>query len=103
MTILVLFSDGLLDHLRGVPRKDIFKLSASSAASEYCEWVQVGSDVYIPHYKYQVKPRLSQWFSAAFEVRHHVQKRSTHTYSLNDVFRTFLLMEMFLVNENELL
>ena len=30
-----------------------------------CEWVQVGIDLYIPHRKYQVKPHLSAWFSAA--------------------------------------
>ena len=41
--------DGLHDHLRHVPWEDIFKLSASAAASEFCEWVQVGNDVYIPH------------------------------------------------------
>ena len=41
-------------------------LSASAAASEFCEWVQVGIDVYIPHRKYQVKPHSSPWFSAAF-------------------------------------
>ena len=58
-------SDGLCDHLRDVPWKDIFKLSASVAASEFCEWVQVGIDVYIPHRKYQVKPHSSPWFSAA--------------------------------------
>ena len=57
--------DGLCDHLRDVPWEDIFKLSASAAASEFCEWVQVGSDVYIPHRKYQVKPHPSLWFSAA--------------------------------------
>ena len=34
----------------------IFKLSACAAASQFCEWVQVGIDVYIPHRKYQVKP-----------------------------------------------
>ena len=39
--------------------------SASAAASEVCEWVQVGIDVYVPHRKYQVKPHPSQWFSAA--------------------------------------
>ena len=48
--------DGLPDHLRDVPWDNIFKLSASAAASEFCEWVQVGTDVYIPHCKYQVKP-----------------------------------------------
>ena len=31
----------------------------------FCEWVQVGIDVYIPHRKYQVKPHSSPWFSAA--------------------------------------
>ena len=34
--------DGLCDHLRDVLWEDIFKLSASTAASEFCEWVQVG-------------------------------------------------------------
>ena len=57
--------DRLRDHLRDVPWEDIFKLSASAAASEFCEWVQVGIDVYIPHRKYQVKPHSSPWFSAA--------------------------------------
>ena len=51
--------DGLCDHLRDVPWEDISKLSASVAASEFCEWVQVGIDVYIPHRKYQVKPHSS--------------------------------------------
>ena len=57
--------DGLCDHLRDVPWEDIFKLGGSAAASEFCEWVQVGIDVYIPHGKYQVKPHSSPWFSAA--------------------------------------
>ena len=57
--------DGLRDHLRDVPWEDIFKLSASAAASEVCEWLQVGIDVYIPHHKYQVKPHSSPWFSTA--------------------------------------
>ena len=56
--------DGLRDHLRDVPWDDIFKLGASAAASEFCEWVQVGVDVYIAHRKYQVKPHSSPWFSA---------------------------------------
>ena len=51
--------------MRDVPWEDIFKLSASSAVSEFCEWVQVGIDVYVPHCKYQVKPHSSLWFSAA--------------------------------------
>ena len=57
--------DGLQDHLRDVSWEDIFKLSASVAASEFCEWVQVDIDVYIPHHKYQVKPHSSPWFSVA--------------------------------------
>ena len=57
--------DCLRDHLRDVPWEDIFKLSTSAAASEFCEWVQVGIDVYIPHCNYQVKPHSSPWFSAA--------------------------------------
>ena len=39
--------DGLYDHLSDVPWEDIFKLSASAAASEFCEWVHVGIYVYI--------------------------------------------------------
>ena len=33
--------DGLCDHLRDVPWENIFKLSAFTAASKFCEWVQV--------------------------------------------------------------
>ena len=42
--------DSLHDHLIDALWKDIFKLRASAAAaSEFCEWVQAGIDVYIPH------------------------------------------------------
>ena len=42
--------DGLCDHLRYALWEDIFKLGASAAAREFCEWDQVGLiDVYIPH------------------------------------------------------
>ena len=57
--------DCLCDYLRYVPWEDIFKLSTSTAASEFYEWVQVGIDLYIPHRKYQVKPHSSPWFSAS--------------------------------------
>ena len=40
---------GLHNYLGDVPWEDIFKLSASAAGSEFCEWVQVGVDVYFPH------------------------------------------------------
>ena len=51
--------------MRDVPWEDIFKLGASGAASEFCEWIQVEIDVYIPHRKYQVKSSSSPWFLAA--------------------------------------
>ena len=40
--------EGIRDHLRDVPWEDIFKFGAFAAASEFCEWVQVRIDVYIP-------------------------------------------------------
>ena len=57
--------DGLRDHLRDVQWEDIFKLSISAGVSEFCEWDQVGIDVYISHQKYQVNPHSSPCFSAA--------------------------------------
>ena len=50
--------------MRDFPWEDIFKLGASVAGSEFCEWAQVGIDVYTPHRKYHVKPHSSPWFSA---------------------------------------
>ena len=57
--------DELRDHLRDLPWEDTFKLSASAAASQFCEWVQVELDVSITYRKCQVKPHSSPWFSAA--------------------------------------
>ena len=54
--------EGLHDHLRDVPWEYIFKLSASAAGGEFCEWLQFGIDKYIPHRKCQVKPHSSLWF-----------------------------------------
>ena len=54
--------DGLCDHLRDVPWENIFKLRASAAASDFCEWVQVGIYMYIPYRKNQVKPHSSHGF-----------------------------------------
>ena len=63
--------NGLRDHLRDVLWEDIFKLGASAAAaSEFCEWIQVGIDVYISHGKYQVKRHSSPWFSTASAIVH---------------------------------
>ena len=60
--------DGLRDHLRDVPWGDIFKLGASAAASEFCDWVQVGTDVCTPHRKYQVKPHSLLFVEITFFV-----------------------------------
>ena len=57
--------NGLCDSLRDVPWKYLFKLSAFAAAREFCEWFQLGIDLYIPRCKYQVKPHSSPWFSTA--------------------------------------
>ena len=57
--------DGLCDYLRYVPWEDVIKFSVSATASEFCEWAQIGIDVYISHRKYQAKPHSSPWFSAA--------------------------------------
>ena len=57
--------DGLHNHFRDVPLEDIFKLGASATAREFCEWVQVRIDVYVPHRKCQVKSHSCPWFSAA--------------------------------------
>ena len=56
--------DGLHDDLRDIPWEDIFKLRASAAASEFCEWFQLAIDVYMCHCKYQVKSHSSPWFTA---------------------------------------
>ena len=75
--------DGLCDHLRDVPWEDIFKLSASAAASEFCEWAQVGIEVCVLHRKYQVKPRSSPWFSAACAVAIVHKNHFFHLYQQN--------------------
>ena len=43
----------------------LFKLGVSAAASEFCEWAQLGIDVFILHCKYHVKPHSSSWFLVA--------------------------------------
>ena len=64
--------DGLGDHLKDVPWEDIFNLDTSAGARAFCEWVQVGIDVYILHRICQVKPHSSPYFTAACVAhRHH--------------------------------
>ena len=38
--------DGLCDRFRDILWADIFKLSAFAAANEFCEWAQIGMEVY---------------------------------------------------------
>ena len=64
LTILVLIGTVFL-IIERCSKGGYFNLSASAAASEFCKWVQVGIDACTPHHKYQVKPRISPWFSAA--------------------------------------
>ena len=42
-------SDSCCDHFTDVQYEDVFKLNTSAIASEFCECVQVGTDVYIHH------------------------------------------------------
>ena len=42
------------DHLRVFHGR--ISLRCASAARQFCEWVQVGTDVYITYRKYQVTP-----------------------------------------------
>ena len=74
---------GLRDHVRDVPWEDIFKLSAFTAASEFCERVQVGIAVYIPHRKCQVKPHSSPWFSAVCAAAIVHRNHFFHSYQQN--------------------
>ena len=80
--------DGICDHLRDVQWEDIFKLSSSAAASEFCEWVQVGINVYIPHLKYQVKPQSSPWFSGACAAAIVHRNHFFHLYQQNKSFES---------------
>ena len=80
--------DGICDHLRDVQWEDIFKLSSSAAASEFCEWVQVGINVYIPHHKYQVKPHSSPWFSGACAAAIVHRNHFFHLYQQNKSFES---------------
>ena len=41
------------------------KKNSASAATAFCEWIQLEIYVYIPHCKDQVKPHSSSWFAAA--------------------------------------
>ena len=74
--------NGLHDHLKHVPWKDVFKLSAS-AATKFYQWVQVGIDVYINHLKRKVKSHSSPWFPAADAVVTAYRYHFFHLYPHN--------------------
>ena len=61
--------DGLCDDLRFfviMPHGQIsLNLVLLLLVLEFCDWIQVGIDVYIPHRKYQVNFHSSSWFSVA--------------------------------------
>ena len=69
--------------MRDVPWEDIFIFSASSAASNFCMWFQVGIDEYIPHRKYQVKHHSSPWLSAACATAMVHRNHFFHLYQQN--------------------
>ena len=78
--------DSLHYHLRDVPWENIFELNASAAATVFCEWVQVGIDVFIPHGRYQVKPHSSPWFTAACAAAIVHRNHFFHLYQQNKSF-----------------
>ena len=75
--------------MKDIPWEDIFKLIACAAASEFCEWVQVDIDVYIPQMfislkiVYQVKPQSPSWFSAACDGAIVPRNHFFHLYQQN--------------------
>ena len=71
--------NGFRDHLRDVPWEDIFNLSASTAACEFCEWLQVRIDVCIPHHKYQANPHSSPYFIEITFFRLYQQNKSSES------------------------
>ena len=84
---------GLRNHLRGVPLEGILKFGTSPSDTEFCEWIQFGVDVYIPHCKYQAKLHSSPCFSAAYAtaianrnlvLRLHQQNKSLHWMGNSD-------------------
>ena len=115
--------DGLHDHLRDIPWNDLFKLSASCAASQFCEWVQVGIDLYISHCMYQVNPHSSPWFSATCaaaivqrnhlfrlhqqnksseSILHMLIKQRSPSFPTNLALETFFMIKLQLVATSQL-
>ena len=83
--------------MRDVLREDIFELSASAAASEFCEWVQVGIDIY-SHRKYQIKPHSSPWFSAACAAAIVHRNHFFHLHQRNKSFESRVKFRQATIN-----
>ena len=92
--------DSLCDHLRDVSWEDIFKLS-SSAASEFCEWVQFGIDLYILHRQYQVKPHSSSWPSGFFCLQQQNSSSDSKVKASNCYKRVPEAAKLAYANKNE--
>ena len=75
--------NGLRENLGDIPWEDIFKRGAFVVATEFCGWVQVGIDVYIPHLEYQGKPHISRWFLAACATAIFHRNYFIHVYQEN--------------------
>ena len=65
MTIIVLIGVIFVTIQEMFHERISLKLVILLLLVNFCEWVQVRTDVYIPHRKYQVMPHSSPWFSAA--------------------------------------
>ena len=55
MTIFEMTDMVLVIILRDVPQESIFKLGTSAAANDFSEWIQAGTDAYIPRQEYRFK------------------------------------------------
>ena len=75
MTIIVLIGVIFVTIQEMFHERISLKLVILLLLVNFCEWVQVRTDVYIPHRKYQVMPHSSPWFSpvcaAAIAHRNH--------------------------------
>ena len=69
--------------MRDIQWEDVFEPGTSAATAEFCEWVQVGIDVYISDHKYQVRFHSSFWLSAAGAAAIAHKDHSFHLYQQN--------------------
>ena len=62
--------------------KDIFKLGASAAGTDFCDWDSFATDVYVSHRKCQTNHQSTEWSSAAC---------ASAIVNRNHLFRSYLL------------